>query len=74
MKNHFVLVMGGLDRCISHFFCPSKPIIEKYPNFPRTQKLNNLVLIVEDKNTISINSGESNVYMFLYADFEGVEV
>ena len=31
------------------------------------------MLIEKDENKIRINSGVSNVYTFLHADFEGVE-
>ena len=36
-------------------------------------KLENLMLISEAKKMIRKNSGVSNVYMFLHADFGGVE-
>ena len=59
--------------CIPRFIHPNKLISEKYPNFPKRHKLDNLVLIVEDENKIQRNSGVSNVYTFLHADFKGVE-
>ena len=64
---------GGLASCILWFISPSKPIREKYPNHPKTHKLENLLLVAEDENTIQINIGLSNVYTFLHAYFEGVE-
>ena len=64
---------GGLERFISLFIFPIKPIREKYPSRPKTHKLDNLVLIAEDKNTIQRNSDIINVYMLLHADFEDVE-
>ena len=45
---------------------------EKYPKCPKTHKVENSVLIAEEENKIHINSGVSNVYKFLHADFEGV--
>ena len=51
---------------------PSTPIREKYPNSPKTHKLENLVLIAEDEKKIRRNSGVSNVYTFYHADLEGV--
>ena len=63
----------SLARCISLFIHPSKPIRKTYPNQPKTHKIENLVLIAEDKNKIRINSGVSNVYTFSHADIEGVE-
>ena len=59
--------------CISFSVHPIKPIRKKYPNRTKIHKLENLVLIAEDKNKIRRNGDVSNVYMFLYADFEGVE-
>ena len=59
-------------KCILRFIPQSKPRREKYPNSPKTHKLENLVLIAEDKK-IWINSGISNVYTFSHVDFEGVE-
>ena len=64
---------GGLVRCISQFILPSKQIREKYPNCPKTHKLENPVLIAEEEKKIQINSGLSNVCMFYHADFKGVE-
>ena len=64
---------GGLATFFSRFVHPSKPIREKYPNQTKMHNIENLVLIVEGKNKIRRNSGVSNVYMFLHADFEGFE-
>ena len=47
--------------------------MENYPNRTNTHNLKNLALIAEAKKTIRRNIGISNVYMFLYADFDGVE-
>ena len=63
----------GLGICILRFIHPSKPIRDKYPDFPKTHNIYNLVLIAEAKKRIRRNSGVSNVYTFLHADFEGVE-
>ena len=63
---------GGLLRCISWSIHRSKPTREKYPNRPKTHNLENLVLIAEDEKKTRRNSGVSNVYTFLHADFEGV--
>ena len=41
-------------------------------NHTKTHKLNELVLIQEDKNKIWINRGVSNVYTSSYSDLEGV--
>ena len=62
-----------MQSCISQFIHPSKPIREKYPNFLKMHKIENLVLTAEAEKTIRRNSGVSNVYTFSHADFEGVE-
>ena len=62
---------GCLARCVSCFIRLSKLIRYKYPNRPKTHTLENLVLIAEDENKIRKNSGVSNVYMFLHANFKG---
>ena len=64
---------GGISTCISRFTQPSKLIREKHPNRPTTHKLDNLVLIAEEKNKIWRNSGVSNVYIFSHANFKVVE-
>ena len=48
--------------------------MEKYPNRPKMHKLENLVLIVEDKKKIRRNSGVSNVYKFSREDFKCVGI
>ena len=48
---------GGLAICISWLIT----IREYDPNLPKKHKLENLVLLVEDKNRIRRNSGVSNV-------------
>ena len=58
---------------ISRIIQKSQLIRETYPNFPKTHKLKNLVLILEDKKTICRNIGVSNVNTFSHADFKGVE-
>ena len=42
-------------------------------NHTKSYNLDNLLLMAEAKNTISINSVVSNFYKFLHAYFEGVE-
>ena len=64
---------GGIEIFISCFIRPSKLIREKYPNLPKTRKLENLVLIAEDEKKIRRNSGVSHVCTFSHADLEGVE-
>ena len=64
---------GGITSYISRFIHPSRPIKEKYPNRPKTHKIENLVWIAEEKNKTGRNSSVSNVYMFSHADFDGVE-
>ena len=59
-------------KCILRFIPQSKPRREKYPNSPKTHKLENLVLIAEDEKKIRRNNGVSNVYTFYHADLEGV--
>ena len=67
---------GFLQRCISHFIHPIRPIREKYMNCPKSHKFDDLVLIVGSKHIIqriSRNSGVSNAYTILHEYFEGVE-
>ena len=64
---------GGLAICISQFIHQSKQIRENYPKHTKTHKLENLVLIAEDKNIIHRNSSVSNVDTFSHAGFDGVE-
>ena len=59
--------------CIPRSIRPSNLIREKYPNYLKSHKLENLVLIAEAEKTIWINSGVSNVYTFSHAYFEGVK-
>ena len=73
MKKPLFFGKEGLAICISLFIHPSKPIKKKYPKRPKTHDLDNLVLIMKVENTIRINIGASNVYIFLHADFEGIE-
>ena len=72
-QRHISFGEEGLASYISWFIQPGKPIRDKYSNRPKTHKLENLVLIAEDAKKIRRNSGVSNVYTFLHADFEGVE-
>ena len=72
MKNHFFR-KGGLAKMYFTVHSTKYTIREKYPNHSNIHKINNLVLIEEDKDKIKRNISVSNIYTFSHADFEGVE-
>ena len=58
---------------ISRLIYPSKLIREKYPNLPKTHKLENLVLIAESENKRMRNISVRIIYTYLHAYFGAVE-
>ena len=73
MKKSLYFGKRSLGICISRFIHQSKMIRDKYPNCPKSHKIDKLVLIAEAKYKIRRNSGVSNIYTFLHAYFGGVE-
>ena len=58
---------------IPRFIHPRKMIRENDPNRLKFHKFKNLVLTAEAEKMIWKNSGVSNVYRRLHAEFEGIE-